>query len=68
MLENDFNLISRRRVILMTSYRLRHCVPISYHLNLKLHPVCAVNVLLINKQILDHFSKQLCLRVITMKL
>ena len=33
---------------------------------LNLHPVCVVNVLLINEQILDHFFKQLCLRVIAL--
>ena len=33
---------------------------------LNLHSVCAVNVLLINEQMLDHFFKQLCLRVITL--
>ena len=37
-----------------------------FNLNLNLHPVCAVNVLLINEQILDHFLEQLCLRVITL--
>ena len=36
----------------------------SYDYNLNLHPVCAVNVLLNNEQILDHFYKQLCLRII----
>ena len=34
--------------------------------DLNLHPVCAVNVLLLNEQILDHFFKQLYLRVITL--
>ena len=38
---------------------------IAYEFNLNLHPVCAVDVLLNNEQISDHFSKQLCLRVKT---
>ena len=43
-----------------------HDKSIAYDFNLNLHPVCAVNVLLNNEQILDHFFKQLCLRVITL--
>ena len=39
---------------------------IAYDFNLNLRPVCAVNVLLINEHILDHFLEQLCLRVITL--
>ena len=70
MLENDVNLIWRWRVIPMTSYRLNvHmtvCASIAYDFNLNLHPVCAVNVLLINEQIFDHFFNQLCLGVMTM--
>ena len=38
----------------------------SHDFNLNLHPFCAAYVLLINEQILDHFIKQLCLRVITL--
>ena len=41
-----------------------HDTSIAYDFNLNLHPVCADNVLLNNEQILDHFFKQLCLRVI----
>ena len=71
MLENDFNLICRWRVIPMTPYRLnvytwRHCASIAFDFNLNLHPVCAVNVLLNNEQILDLFFKQLWLRVMTL--
>ena len=45
MLENDFNLICRGRVIPMTSHRLNvHIMALCIILNL--HPVCAVNVLL----------------------
>ena len=43
----------------MTSYRLNvhmmALLSIAYDFNLNLHLVCAVNVLLINEQILDHF-------------
>ena len=39
---------------------------IAYEFNLNLHPVCAVNVLLNNEQILDNFYKQSCLRVIAL--
>ena len=70
MLENDFNLICRRRVILMTSYRLNaHMTALCINrlrFQFDLHPVCAVNVLLNNEQILDHIFKQLCWRVITL--
>ena len=62
MLENDFNLV---RVIPMTSSRLNVLMTsfcsTGYDFNLNLYPVCAVNVLLTNVQILDHFFKQLCL-------
>ena len=34
----------------------RHCASIAYDFNLNLHPFCAADVLLINEQILDHFS------------
>ena len=34
------------------------------YFTLNLHPVCVANVLLNNEHILDHFYKQLCLRVI----
>ena len=51
----------------MTPYRLNvHIMDyalIAYDFNLNL---CAVNNLLINEQILDHFFKQLCLRVNTL--
>ena len=51
----------------MTSYTLQHYASIAYDFNfLNLHPVCAVNVLLNNEQILDHFSKHLFLRVTTL--
>ena len=50
----------------VSTYTWRHCASIAYDFTLNLHPVCAVNVLLINEQILDHFFKQLCLRVITL--
>ena len=50
----------------VSTYTWRHCALITYDFNLNLHPVCAVNVLLINEQSLDHFFKQLCLRVITL--
>ena len=60
MLENDFNLICRRRVISMTSYRFNLHMPAvcidRYDFNLNLHPVCATNVLLINEQIWIIFS------------
>ena len=59
MLENDFNLICRLRVIPMTSYRLNVrmttlCID-RLCFNLNLHSVCAVSVLLNNEQSLDHF-------------
>ena len=47
-----------------STYTWRHYASIPYDFNLKLHPVCAVNVLLNNEQILDNFYKQLCLREI----
>ena len=34
--------------------------------SLTMNPVCAVNILLNSEQILDHFFRQLCLRVITL--
>ena len=45
---------------------IMHQSLIAYDFNLKLYPVCAFNVLLNNEQILDHFFKLLCLRVITL--
>ena len=42
----------------------QHYASIAYDFNLNLYPVCAVNVLLNNEQILDIFFKQLCLCVI----
>ena len=39
---------------------------IAYDFNLNWHPACAVNVLLITEQILDHFYRQLYLRVNTL--
>ena len=38
----------------------------AHDFNLNLHPVFAVNDLLINEQTLDHFFRQMCLRVITL--
>ena len=46
------------------TYTWRHFASVAYDFNWNLHPVCFVNVLLINEQILDNFFKQLCLRVI----
>ena len=67
MLENDLNLICKWRVIPMTTYKLNvHMTALCIDFNSNLHPVCAVNVLLINEQNLDHFFKQLCLRAITL--
>ena len=47
-----------------STYTWRHYASIAYDFNLKLHPVCAVNVLLHSEPILEHFVKQLCLRAI----
>ena len=60
MLENDFNLICRLLVIPMTSYRLNVQMTALCIDRLNLHPVCAVNVLLNNEQILDHFCSNSC--------
>ena len=49
-----------------STYTWQHCASIAYDFNLNLLPVCAVNVLLINEHISDHFFKQLCLQVITL--
>ena len=38
-----------------------HDTSIAYDFNLNLHPVCAVNVLLNNEQILDHFFQTVVL-------
>ena len=66
MLENDLNLICRLPVIPMSSYRLNVHITALCIDRLNLHPVCAVNILLNNEQILVPFFKQLCLRVITL--
>ena len=49
-----------------STYTWWHYASIAYGFSLNSHPVCAANVLLNNEQILDHFYKQLCLRVITL--
>ena len=49
-----------------STYTWRHSASTPYDFNFNLPPVCAINVLLNNEQIMDHFPKQLCLRVITL--
>ena len=65
MLENASDALFRWRHTGST-YTCRHYASIAYDFNLNLHPVCAVNVLLNNEQILDNFFKHLCLGVITL--
>ena len=65
MMENDFNLICRLRVIPMTSYRLNvHMTALCIDrlwFQFEFAPICPAYVLLINEQILGSFFQTVVL-------